>query len=49
MSDYFVTSVFIYILNIVSTNLYLENQNKQIDLDAFYFNLFYKKSGTVSL
>ena len=35
VSVYFVTSVFSFILNIVSTNLYHENENKQTDTNIF--------------
>ena len=34
-SVYFVTSLFNFILNIVSTNLQHENENKQMDTDEF--------------
>ena len=35
ISVYFVTSVFSFILNIVSTNQYHENENKHMNTDAF--------------
>ena len=43
----FVTSVFSFILNIVSTNLQSINQNKQMETDTF--DLQDIKSGTVFL
>ena len=37
ISIYFVTNVFSFLKNIVSTNLQHKNKNKQIDTDAFDF------------
>ena len=34
-SVYFVTSVLSIVSNIVSTNLWQENENKQMDIDTF--------------
>ena len=47
ISVYFVTSVFSFILNIASTNLQYENENKQMDMDVFDHQEI--KSGTVFL
>ena len=43
---YFVTNVFSFILNIVSTNLHHENENKQKGTDAFDISRN-KKSGAI--
>ena len=45
ISVYFVTSMFSFILNIVSTKLKHKNENRKIDFDAFYLQEI--KSGTI--
>ena len=46
ISVYFVIRVFSFILNIVSTNTWHENENKHMDTNTFDFQKI-KKSGAV--